>query len=549
MHQDASAALAPLPPGERPLSLRRLSAIVILGAVALVGIQLTPKEVFGDNARKFLATEVCSLLIGLALCAWLVIDSGLSRRVRRRISIAYVLIALALVAVFRLDWKGDMEQIAKPRRWVLNVARAIGVDVGDVAPEARTASVALKLEPGEFDSYSFLGPTHDGKFKPAGGKPARDWAARPPKLLWRVPVGDGWSSFVVVGDYVYTQQQTTDEAFEQVVCLNIRDGKLEWVHSDAPGHNWFLGGHGPRATPAYHDGKLYALGSAGLLNCLDAATGKVLWSRDVVAENNAENPMWGKSSSPLVVKSKSRGDLVVISVGGKAGRSLVAYSAADGKPVWHGGDDPSGYASPVELTLAGLRQIVIVNFQSVVGHDPETGGVLWSYDRWSSNDPKVPQPIAIDDKRLFISAGYGVGCRMLEITKSGDAWKVDELWKSTKFKPKFMNPIVRDGYAYGLDDGEFLMCVDLNDKAEVKWRSKRGMNYGHGQILLVDDLLIVQSQEGDLALVPARPDKFEELSRITALPEGISWNQPVLVGNKLLVRNDEEAACYELPTE
>src|SRR5690606_24104071 len=129
------------------------------------------------------------------------IDSGLSRRVRRRISVAYVLIALALVAVFRLDWKGDMEQIAKPRRWVLNVARAIGIDVGDVAPEARTASVALKLEPGEFDSYSFLGPTHDGKFKPAGGKPARDWAARPPKLLWRVPVGDGWSSFVVVGDY------------------------------------------------------------------------------------------------------------------------------------------------------------------------------------------------------------------------------------------------------------------------------------------------------------------------------------------------------------
>lgn len=527
----------------------RLALLLGGGAVALAGIRLTSAEVFGGNANRFLATEICSLIVGLLFCAWLLRDSGLAKKSRFGIAGALLLFAAAGAGAYQVErpiFDGDMRQSFPKRRWFASLS---GDKIVDVAPEARTAAAALTLNSTEFDSPSFFGPTHDGHFAlPSGKKLARDWAAKPPKQLWRVPVGPAWSSFAVVGHYGFTQQQTSDEAFEQVACFDLDTGKHEWVHSDAPGYYWQLGGYGPRATPTFHQGKLFTLGSKGLLTSFDAATGKVLWSHDVLKENHAEAPMWGKSSSPTIVNTKAHGDVVVVSVGGSAGHSLIAYRADTGQAAWHGGDDPAGYATPMVATLGGVRQVLIVNFQSVTGHDVETGKQLWKYDGWDQGQPKVPQPIVVDDRHVFVSAGYGVGCRLLEVTLEGESWKVDEKYKSTKFKPKFMNPVLKGDYVYGLDDGEFLMCVAWKDGA-VKWRSKRGMNYGHGQLLLVDDLLIVQCEEGDVALVEAKPEGFNELGRFTALPTGVSWNQPVLWGTKLLVRNDEEAACYELATE
>lgn len=544
--QSAPADVPALPQGPK---WRRLALLLGGGGVALMGIRLTSAEIFGGNANRFLATEICSLIVGLLFCAWLIRDSGLARKSRYGIAGALLLFAAAGAGAYQVErpiFDGDMQQSFAKRRWF---AALSGDKVIDVAPEARTASTSLTLHSTEFDSPSFFGPTHDGHFSlPAGKKLACDWAAKPPKQLWRTPVGPGWSSFAVVSHYGFTQQQTSDEAFEQVACLDLDTGKHEWVHSDAPGYYWQLGGYGPRATPTFHQGKLFTLGSNGLLTSFDAATGKVLWSHDVLKETNAEAPMWGKSSSPTIVNTKAHGDVVVVSVGGKAGHSLVAFRADTGEVAWHGGDDPAGYATPMVAVLGGLRQVLIVNFQSVTGHDVETGRQLWRYDGWDQGQPKVPQPIVVDDRHVFVSAGYGVGCRLLEVTKDGDAWKVDEKYKSTKFKPKFMNPVLKGDYIYGLDDGEFLMCIAWKDGA-VKWRSKRGMNYGHGQLLLVDDLLIVQCEEGDVALVEAKPDAFNELGRFTALPTGVSWNQPVLWGTKLLVRNNEEAACYELATE
>lgn len=363
-------------PTERPRRLGRLWLVLIGGTVALAGIRLTPAEKFGDNANRFLATLICSLIVLLLCCAWLLRDSGLLRRTRRRMLLALVLMVAVFAATMRIDrWGGNMQPQLRPRLWVVKVFHKVGIDLGTlIFHEARTAADALDYTAAATDSHAFFGPTHNGVFSPTG-KLVRDWAAKPPREVWRIDVGNGWSSFAVVGHYGFTQQQTTDMTFEQVTCLDLNDGKLQWVHSNAPGYDWVLGGKGPRSTPTFHNGKLYALGSAGLLNCFDAATGKVLWSHDIVKEHNAEAPMWGKSCSPLIVKSQQHGDLVVLSAGGKDGHSLVAYQADDGKLVWHGGDDPSGYATPVECTLGGVRQILIVNFQSVVGHDLETGAV------------------------------------------------------------------------------------------------------------------------------------------------------------------------------
>ncbi len=185
---------------------------------------------------------------------------------------------------------------------------------------------------------------------------------------------------------------------------------------------------------------------------------------------------------------------------------------------------------------------MMVNFQSVVGHDPATGRVLWRFG-WTGDQPKVPQPIPMPPDRLLIAAGYGVGCQLLALQTSGNEdLDIKRVWESRVIKPKFSNLVVRDGLAYGLDDGKSLICMDLADGRRV-WRGGR---YGHGQVLLVDDVLLILAESGEVALVAAKKEGFEELTRFQAI-EGKTWNTPALSGRRLLVRNAEEAACYELP--
>jgi len=544
---DTTAGSSPSAPRRRFTPRARLFTIFGGGALVLAILRLAPLPF--DNANRFLATEICSLLIGIALLIWSLQFVFTTRRSRTIVVGTVVFVIAALVASFRLDFGGDMQQRLKPRLWVRRTTARLGIGSALVVPQAKLATTALTIESTADDSPSFFGPTRDGIYTSRQGKLARDWAAKPPRELWRKKVGEACSSFVIAGKYGFTQEQTDDLSAELVTCYDLTDGSQQWVHADAPGYDWMLGGLGPRATPTFHQGKLYALGSAGLFNCFEAATGKVLWKHDLEKYHRGEPPMWGRSSSPLVVATKTYGDVVVVSVGGDENHSLVAYAANDGREVWHAGDDPTGYATPQLVTLGGVPQIVIVNFQTVTGHDLETGAVLWKYDAWNGRDPKVPQTVVVDDRRLLISAGYTVGCRMLEITRNdAGTWEVKELWKAKTLKPKFMNPIKRGDFVYGIDDGAFLMCIALAD-GKVQWRSTRDSNYDHAQLILVDDLLIVQAETGDIALVEADPTKFHELGRFPGLPEGRSWNVPTLWGNRLVLRNNKEAACYELPTE
>jgi outer membrane protein assembly factor BamB len=181
----------------------------------------------------------------------------------------------------------------------------------------------------------------------------------------------------------------------------------------------------------------------------------------------------------------------------------------------------------------------------VTGHDPADGRILWEYS-WPGNFPKCSQPVPLKEDRVFISAGYGAGCAMLQIQAgSGGSMTVEEVWRNQTMKTEFTNVVVRDRYLYGLDDG-ILACVDLAT-GQRKWKDRAG-NYGYGQILLVGDLLLVQSQAGPVALVEATPTRFHELGQLDAL-HSKTWNNPVLAGKYLVVRNDREAACYELPLE
>jgi outer membrane protein assembly factor BamB len=309
------------------------------------------------------------------------------------------------------------------------------------------------------------------------------------------------------------------------------------VHTDEVRWDDPLGGPGPRATPTIADSRVYSLGGTGVLNVLDLQSGELVWSRNVVEENGAKAPTYGVSSSPLIV-----GDAVVIAAGGPDGRSLVAYHRETGEELWSGGDDPAAYSSPVLARLAGRSTILLLSDDNVVGHDAADGTVLLSYP-WLPTE-KVSQILLLPGERLFVSSGYGVGAKLLGLRASdSEGLEVELVWESRAMKAKFTNVVHRDGYLYGLDDG-ILACVDASN-GERMWKGGR---YGHGQVILVHDLLLVLAEDGRVALVEADPGAHRELGSFAAL-KGKTWNHPALAGGLLVVRNDREAACYELPLD
>jgi outer membrane protein assembly factor BamB len=337
---------------------------------------------------------------------------------------------------------------------------------------------------------------------------------------------------------------------EMVACYNVQSGRQEWSHTVAGRYETVTGGVGPRATPTVAEGRVYAQTASGRLLCLDAASGEVCWEKDLLEEygvspeQEASQITWGRSGSPLVVD-----DLVIVPAGGRNdGRrvSLVAYDKRRGARVWEGGSEQISYCSPNVATLAGVRQVLIVNESSASGHELRSGRLLWQHD-WpgrSYRNPNVSQAVAVPPNRVFLSKGYGGGALLLELSpQSHGTFATREVWKnSAAMRTKFANVAVKDGLAYGLSDGT-LECLDLAD-GQSKWKAG---HYQHGQILRVDDLLLVLSERGEVVLVEATPDHANRvLGRFQAL-EGQTWNNIALSGPYLLVRNAEEAACYELP--
>lgn len=409
------------------------------------------------------------------------------------------------------------------------------------APETVTIDL-VTTTPEDFPQ--FLGPNRDATLSDLDL--ARDWSDSPPKLRWKQPIGAGWSAFAAVNGYAVTLEQRGEN--ELVTCYEIETGKLVWSHSEPTRHETFLGGLGPRSTPTIHEGKVYTLGATGRLLCLEGASGTVVWRKDLFDEFGTDQQRdevvvaWGRANSPLVVD-----DLVIIPAGGpKEGPivSLVAFDRLTGERRWTSGSTQIAYASPIVTRLQGTPMIISVNESSVTGHSIGTGEILWTYD-WpgtSSADANNSQPHVLEGNRIFISKGYGVGSALFEVSRaeSGE-WQTKELWKNSRaLKTKYTNVAIVDDCAYGLSDG-ILECVDL-ESGKSLW--KRG-RYEHGQLLAVDDLLLVLAEDGTLYLVEATPRAHKELGKIQAL-EGRTWNNLCLYGKLLLVRNGEEAACYEL---
>jgi outer membrane protein assembly factor BamB len=408
-------------------------------------------------------------------------------------------------------------------------AEAPAAVLGNADPVANSPIAATAPLPAAWPG--FRGPRRDGVVR--GLTIATDWAATPPVELWRRPIGPGWSSLSVDGDLIYTQEQRGND--EMIASYRLSTGQPVWRHRDAVRFYESNGGPGPRGTPTLAGGRVYAFGATGVLNALDASTGAVIWSRNAAAESNVEVPMWGFASSPLVVD-----DVVVVALAGK----LAAYDVATGRPRWSGGGEGFSYSSPHLVTIDGIPQIVQLRADGATSVAPADGAVLWRHE--FPGGAIVQPAVTADGNVLIHSIGVsgGQGIRRLAIAHQADQWAVNERWTSPGLKPYFNDFVVHNGHAFGFD-GSILSCIDLAD-GQRKWKGGR---YGGGQLVLLADqgVLLVLSDEGEVALVSAAPDGFKELARFKAI-EGKTWSHPVVVDDVLLVRNGEEMAAFRLPS-
>ena len=504
----------------------RLGVAGAFVAAAVVTAMLTQKT-FGTMALLITALPV----VFTAGVIWLVAARRAASSTRVMGLVMMIFATWLAFTTLRLDGL-SADQVAQFRwRWTpsaesLYLAQRSGGSV--TTPTTSVAPVAT-----DGDSPGYLGALRDGVVR--GVTLAADWDARPPRQLWRRRVGPAWSSLAVAGTRLYTQEQQGEA--EAVVCLEATTGSEIWSHRDDARFWESVAGAGPRATPTYANGSVFTLGGTGILNCLDAASGTVRWTRDVKADSGAPVPIWGFSSSPLVTK----GGLVVVYAGGDKGKSVLAYNASDGSVAWAAPAGTMSYASPQPAYLLGVDQVLALSDRGLTSLDPLTGKVLWEHLAQTPNAPRSVQPVLVDPSHVLMASEADIGLAMLDVGRdSSHAWTVHPRWTTRAMKPAFNHVAVEGGHAYGFD-GSMFACVDLAT-GERKWRSGR---YGRGQVLLIEDShqLLVLAEDGRVVLLRATPEKREELGSFQAI-EGKTWNHPLVTRDRLYVRNAEEMACY-----
>lgn len=515
---------------------RWLWAVWFMALVLIVVIRRVVD--MGDSGLTNVASFAVFLLAAIFGVLWFVFRSAYSARLRYG----------SLLGLIVLVWV--LPRVVEVRGWSGEMVPALGLRGGGATGPAADLSTASGgaidlLTTTPYDFTGFLGTGRNMRVDNV--RLAHDWTAVPPELLWKQPIGSGWSGYAVVNGYAATIEER--EGRELVTLYNVETGDLLWAREIGGAFYHVLGGAGPRGTPLIHGGMIYAMGARGHLVALDGITGAIVWERDIladygisIAEEDA-NVAYGRSTSPLVV-----GDRLIVGVGGSVGNrvSVVAYQKAHGEVLWQGGDHNISMASPAYGVLVGVEQVLMVNENWVSGHDATTGQVLWEF-AWpgvTAVDSSTSQAVAVPPDKVFVSKGYGSGAALYRLVPEIDGtFTAENLWASARvLRTKLTNVAIKDGYVYGLSEG-VLECVDLATGERV-WKAGR---YHHGQILLVGDVLLVLSEDGELFMVEASPESDNNvLAQIQAI-QGHTWNTFALYGDIVVVRNAQEAAAYRLP--
>lgn len=514
-------------------------SVLDLCVIGIVSVQLFSN----DHSLTNILSALLTLVGWLFLLLWL-------RSLQQTRGLAGILFISSIVGVIGFFVVFKWERFSS--EMVPQFSYRFGPGKGELptesAPDAEQVDSIFAAA--ETDFNQFLGPDRTGVLTT---RVQSDWESNPPKIQWKQPIGEGWSGFAVQGDAAITMEQR-DES-EWVTAYNIADGTLLWKYVIDAKHTTVPGGAGPRSTPTIDNNRVYACSAVGKFVCLNLTDGSEIWSQDLCELSSANQASfeaevsWGRSGSPLIVNDK-----VVIPLGGKetvggnesAAQPLIAFSAEDGSEVWRAGKGQITYSSPVMATVGGVSQILFVSWDKVAGYKFDTGEQLWEAE-WQgvgNANPAVSHPVQVSDNQLLLGKAYGQGSMLLELKNNDGEWSTEQVWKkSSVMKTKFATAVIRDGFAYGLSDG-ILECIDVSN-GRKKW--KRG-RYKHGQLLLLDDKLLILTEDGELVLVKAEPEKHEELASMKVI-DGICWNTISLSGNRLLVRSSDEAACVILPLE
>ena len=533
-----TAAPSRWPPRRVWITLASLSAAA---ALVRAGMLEAVAGSIVDQAVRNIITLILAFSGLMSLLVWFLRESGHAKPLKQMILgglLGMVVVAAGVLRIERVS--GDL---VPEFTWRWAPARDRLLPKSEPADSRAAAAWTAGAE----DFPRFLGPSGSGSID--GPAIAADWEARPPREIWRRPIGAGWGGFAVCGGHAVTLEQRGDE--EVVACHALADGTPAWSVPIRSRHETVLGGVGPRSTPTIRDGVVYSTGATGWLHAIEGTTGRVLWRKNVLDdlgvdfEKHAAAVAWGRAGSPLVTES-----LVIVPGGGPLGGesggavSLAAYDRATGARAWQGGDEQISYVSPVLVAIGGRDVVLTVNEGSVAAYDPVDGRELWSFP-WpghSNSDASCSQPHVLADGRIFISKGYGIGAAVFAAEPGAEPPVFRPVWSQPSLlKTKFTNVVIHDGHAYGLSDG-ILECVRLADGK----RAWKGGRYGQGQVLRVGDLLVVQAESGEVVLVDCLAARHSVRGRLAAI-KGQTWNNPAVAGDRLLVRNAEEAACYALP--
>lgn len=413
---------------------------------------------------------------------------------------------------------------------------------------ATSLAAALTVQAADWPQYR--GPSLDGS---TTEKIATKWPAGGPKALWKVPAPNGFSSFTVAGGKAFTQvtRNVGGVDREVAIALDANTGKEAWafpVGGTAYGHNGGNagapgndGGDGPRSTPTVVAGKVYVLSSDLALFCLDANTGKQVWTHDLMKEFAGRNITWKNAASPLV-----DGNLVFVA-GGGAGQSLLAFNKDTGALAWKSQDETITHSTPVVATIHGVKQVVYFMKSGLVSVAAADGKLLWKAP-YRFNVSTAITPVVAGDV-VYCSAGYGVGGGAFKVSKAGAAFKADQLWQIPGDKEvanHWSTPVFKDGHLYGMFQFKeygtgALKCVELAT-GKVKW-SKPG--FGPGNVILLGGQVLALSDAGDLVVVEASPSAYTEVSRAKAVT-GKCWSTPVVSNGRVYVRSTKEAACFDV---